>query len=288
MTRLFYPSTEKAMAAKSQESDDFDCRMKYHLGKLEMLGDLSQPMFTFKPTPMPSYSGGFLEFASLLGDDENKIIINDHMGHTLVFDALDSSSIAFPTSLVPCFMMPSPYPSKRLVETTTRTMTPSMSLLRVPAYNVWNIASKCSITPLLLLLLLRLLLLVAILHMEDPPIGVLYRRHPSPTSGKPTLTPTQWLMAPLSTFLEMTNATYAFDTVQREWNRVGNWTMSLHGKSKYVQNLNFGLDYLPITPTPWAISLSSLAYTWFALMVNMRIKVVSDDQTQVHVLHLFR
>uniref|UniRef100_A0A0E0IX63 Uncharacterized protein n=1 Tax=Oryza nivara TaxID=4536 RepID=A0A0E0IX63_ORYNI len=100
---LFYPSTRAAEEATAKSQESFNAYVKEHHGRkhpglhtLEMLGKLPSPMFNFEPTPWDGQRRHRnLEFASLLGN-ENSILIADHSGHTIVFDADSSTVFAFP------------------------------------------------------------------------------------------------------------------------------------------------------------------------------------------------
>uniref|UniRef100_A0A0D9XW68 Uncharacterized protein n=1 Tax=Leersia perrieri TaxID=77586 RepID=A0A0D9XW68_9ORYZ len=234
VSRLFYPSTEEATVVESQET--LGKTTKQHL---DMLEELPQPMFTFKATPMASYSRGFLEFASLLGDDENKIIVGDHKGHTLVFDADDSSSIAFPNltcakfhDAIPIsikkacssnseavdglYVMPqSPSPQClqhcfEVLDYSTSSFTSSSSRGNGKGSFSWRSPYWRSLPP--------------------PPFANFRQAH----IDSYTVVDGSKIYISRS---EMTDATYEFDTV-------GNWTMPFHGKAEYVPDLKlwFGLS----------------------------------------------
>jgi hypothetical protein len=130
---LFYPSTRAAEEATAKSQESFNAYVKEHHGRkhpglhtLEMLGKLPSPMFNFEPTPWDGQRRHRnLEFASLLGN-ENRILIADHSGHTIVFDADSSTVLPFPTSFLTRVVQPFPSPSKTTTPTRTLVATCGM------------------------------------------------------------------------------------------------------------------------------------------------------------------
>uniref|UniRef100_A0A0D9XN97 Uncharacterized protein n=1 Tax=Leersia perrieri TaxID=77586 RepID=A0A0D9XN97_9ORYZ len=83
--RLFYPSTRAAEAATTKSQESFNSYMEEHH---------KHPGLKFMDR---LFRQSILEFAALLGDDEDKILVADNNGNTTVLDAGSSSFTLSPS-----------------------------------------------------------------------------------------------------------------------------------------------------------------------------------------------
>ncbi|EEC67537.1 hypothetical protein OsI_34850 [Oryza sativa Indica Group] len=224
---LFYPSTRAAEEATAKSQESFNAYVKEHHGRkhpglhtLEMLGKLPSPMFNFEPTPWDGQRRHRnLEFASLLGN-ENRILIADHSGHTIGCAAI-SLSIKNNNSNKnisgDMWDEDSLYVMSQSVDPETKDY----------CFEVLNYTSSCKDfrgrTP-------------CWSSLQPPPFA--NYMHADITSYTVVDSSTIYVssMEP--------DATYAFDTVGRQWRRLGCWTMPFDGKAEYVPELKlwFGLS----------------------------------------------
>ncbi|KAB8116322.1 hypothetical protein EE612_057371 [Oryza sativa] len=101
--RLLYPSRRAAEAATAKSEEEVKA-YKEHEGRrhpglhfMERFGQFPSPMINFQASPTYEHSSRNLELATLLGDDENKILTVDNSGHTLLFDTVSYSVVKFPS-----------------------------------------------------------------------------------------------------------------------------------------------------------------------------------------------
>uniref|UniRef100_A0A0E0BMS1 Uncharacterized protein n=1 Tax=Oryza glumipatula TaxID=40148 RepID=A0A0E0BMS1_9ORYZ len=102
--RLFYPSRRAAEAATAKSEEEVKAYKEEHEGRrhpglhfMERFGQFPSPMINFQASPTYEHSSRNLELATLLGDDENKILTVDNSGHTLLFDTVSYSVVKFPS-----------------------------------------------------------------------------------------------------------------------------------------------------------------------------------------------
>uniref|UniRef100_A0A0E0MBN9 F-box associated domain-containing protein n=1 Tax=Oryza punctata TaxID=4537 RepID=A0A0E0MBN9_ORYPU len=246
--RLFYPSTRAAEEATAKSQESFRAYVEEHGGRkhpglhtMEMLEKLPRSTFAFEPAPVDRYHLRGLDFACVLGD-ESKILSADNRGNTVVFDADYSSVLTFPNLIsskrynaISLSIINNngnnsndgcePPPEDGLY-VMTRSPDPS---IKNGCFEVLNYSSRDDfreMTPYWLSL------------------------PPPPFANYPDADITSYTVVDGSTIYisssksEATYATYAFDTVSREWRRLGSWTMPFVGKAEYVPELNlwFGLS----------------------------------------------
>uniref|UniRef100_A0A0E0MBN7 DUF1618 domain-containing protein n=1 Tax=Oryza punctata TaxID=4537 RepID=A0A0E0MBN7_ORYPU len=241
---LFYPSTRAAQEATAKSQESFNAYVKEHHGRkhpglhtLEMLGKLPSPMFNFEPTPLDGqHRHRHLEFASLLGN-ENRILIADHSGHTIVFDADDSTVFAFPNLNFSKGWEAFSLPIKNKKDKNNNTHRWDEDSLYVMSRNadpetknycfeVLNYSSSRQ----------RFRGSSPYWSSLQPPPFLNYM-HANIASYTVVDSSTIYV-----SFVEP-DSTYAFDTVRRHWRRLGCWTMPFDGKAEYVPELKlwFGL-----------------------------------------------
>ncbi|EAY79702.1 uncharacterized protein [Oryza sativa Japonica Group] len=278
--RLFYPSTRAAeeATAKSQESfmEEHGGRKHPGLHTMEMLEKLPRSTFAFEPAPVDRYHLRSLDFACLLGH-ESRMLTADNRGNTVVFDADSSSVLAFPNLISPKRYNAislsiinndgsnnnnglEPPPEDGLY---VMTRSPDVHRIKDGCFEVLNYSSSSAdfreMTP----------------HWVSLP--------PPPFAGCMNAEITSYTVVHGTTIYISCNkpihSTYAFDTVSREWRRLGSWTMPFHGRAEYVPELNlwFGLSAdhpyslcafdLPSDDSSVAAKPPTVQHTWVDLVI---------------------
>ncbi|EAY82059.1 hypothetical protein OsI_37252 [Oryza sativa Indica Group] len=235
---LYSPSTRAAEEATTKSQESFNVYVKEHHGKkhpglhtMEMLGKLPSPMFNFEPTPWDGQRRHRnLEFASLLGN-KNRILIADHNGHTIVFDVDSSTVFAFPNLISDkgcatiSLSIKNNYTDKNIILVMSQSADPET---KDYCFEVLNYTSSCKDfrgrTPYWS-------------SLQLPPFANYI--HADITSYTVVDTPLYMFLLWSQMLLN-----YAFDTVGRQWRRLGRWTMPFDGNAEYVPELKlwFGLS----------------------------------------------
>uniref|UniRef100_A0A0D3HQI9 DUF1618 domain-containing protein n=1 Tax=Oryza barthii TaxID=65489 RepID=A0A0D3HQI9_9ORYZ len=227
--RLFYPSRRAAEAATAKSEEEVKA-YKEHEGRrhpglhfMERFGQFPSPMINFQASPTYEHSSRNLELATLLGDDENKILTVDNSGHTLLFDTVSYSVVKFPSlksnkgrgaiSLPVDRAAPQEPDGLYVMSPTADPLTSDC------CFEVLNYGSRG-------------------FHERAPSWLPL---PPLPSASYTHANLVSCTVVGSTIFVSSTApecGTHAFNTLIGEWHHVGYWTMPFYGRAQYVPDLN--------------------------------------------------